>query len=341
MKTKLKKTCNILLRIIIFATTYGFLYKKIIHVKDWQQQYNLFTGLIEKPVIKNLLFIVVLLMLINWGLESQKWRYMIKKIERVSFFRSLQAVFTGASISFFTPNRTGEYFGRAFILDKASHVDGILITILGSMSQLLITILTGTLSMLVFIPKFMSASAFFSGYIYYGFTVLIILLDLLLLFLVVNVQFLSVLRDKLLRSKLKKFRKHLAVFVGFRPRDMAYVIGLSFLRYIVFTGQFLLLLKFFSVPVPLFDGIIITSLIFFVLSIVPTVTLTELGIRDSAAVYFFGIWFNHSAGMSDSILIGILTATTLLWVINLAIPAVIGTFFVFRLKFFRKNSQVA
>jgi hypothetical protein len=45
--------------------------------------------------------------------------------------------------------------------------------------------------------------------------------------------------------------------------------------------------------------------------------------------------------MTDSIMIGILSAATLLWIINLAIPAVIGTFFVFRLNFFRKNSQVA
>jgi hypothetical protein len=340
MNTKLKKTYNILLRILILAATYGFLYKKIFLGKDWQQQYNLFTGLLEKPGIKSLLCVVVLLMLVNWGIESQKWRFMIRKIERVSFFRSLMAVFTGASISFFTPNRTGEYFGRAFILDKASHVDGILITILGSMSQLLITILTGTLAMLIFIPKFLGGNPFFSGYIYYGFVVLIIILDLLLLFLVMNIQFLSVLRDKLLRSRLKKFRRHLAVFSGFRPRDMAFVLGMSFLRYIVFTGQFLLLLRVFSVPVPLLAGVIITSLIFFVLSIVPTVTLTELGIRDTAAVYFFGIWFSHAGGLPDSILIGILSASTLLWVINLAIPAVIGTLFVFRLNFFRKNSQV-
>jgi hypothetical protein len=280
-------------------------------------------------------------MLVNWGLESQKWRFMIGKIERVSFFRSMMAIFTGASISFFTPNRTGEYIGRAFILDKASHLDGILITILGSMSQLLITILTGTLSMLVFFPKFLNGNLFFSGYIYYGFVVLIIFLDLLLLLLVMNIQYLSVLRDKLLGAKLKKFRKHLTVFSNFRTRDMAYVIGMSFLRYIIFTSQFLMLLKVFSVPVPLFDGVIIISLIFFVLSVIPTITLTELGIRDSAAIYFFGIYFSQTTSMSNSILVGILSAATLLWIINLAVPAVIGTFFVFRLNFFRKNSQVA
>jgi hypothetical protein len=340
MKTKLKKTYNILLRILIFAATYGFLYKKIFLGKNWQQQYHLFTDLLEKPGVKTILWLVVFMMLVNWGIESQKWKFMIGKIERVSFFKAVQAVFAGASISFFTPNRTGEYFGRAFILDKASHVDGILITILGSMSQLLITIITGTLSMLVFIPQFLGNNVFFTGYLYYALVVLVILLDLLLLFLVLNVQYLSVLREKLLRSRLKKFRRHLAVFSEFRPRNMVFVLGMSLLRYIVFTAQFLLLLKVFSVPVPLFEGVIITSLIFFVLSIVPTVTLTELGIRDSAAVYFFGFWFSRAGGMTDSILIGILSASTLLWIINLAVPAITGTLFVFRLKFFRKSSQV-
>jgi uncharacterized membrane protein YbhN (UPF0104 family) len=341
MKTKLKKTYNILLRILILAATYRFLYKKMFQDRDWHQQYNQFTGLLDKPGIKDFLFIVFLLMLVNWGIESQKWRYIIRKIEKVSFFRSVQAVFAGVSISFFTPNRTGEYFGRAFILDKASHVEGILITILGSMCQLFVTILTGTLAMAVFIPRFMGSSIFFSGHIYTGLVILVVLMDLLLLFLLVNVQFLSVLRDKLLRSKLKRFRKHLAVFSGFRQHEMIYVIGLSFLRYLVFTTQFLLLLKIFSVTVPVFDCIIITSLIFFVMTIVPTVTLTELGVRNSAAIYFFGIYFSHSTSLPDPVMIGILSATTLLWIINLAIPAVIGTMFVFRLKFFRRTPPPA
>ena len=337
MKAKLKKTYNILLRILILLATYGFLYKKIFHGKDWQQQYNLFTALLDRPGVKMMLAFVILLMFMNWGIESWKWRFMISKIEKISFFRSLQAIFTGASISFFTPNRTGEYFGRAFILDKASHVEGILITILGSMSQLFVTILLGSASLLVFVHYYMGNSSFFSGYVYYGFAVLIVVLNAMLFFLFLHVQFLSVLREKLLRSRLKRFRKFFAVFSGFRNRDMLYVIFLCFLRYIVFTGQFLLLLKLFSVPVPLPEAVLIISLIFFVLSVVPTITLTELGVRDTAAVYFFGIYFQHAGTMTDSIMIGILSAASLLWVVNLAIPAIIGTIFVFRLKFFRKT----
>ncbi|MCX6245018.1 MAG: lysylphosphatidylglycerol synthase domain-containing protein [Bacteroidetes bacterium] len=341
MKAKITKTYNILIRILIIVGTYGFLYKKLFVGRDLQHQYNLFISLLEKPGTKSLLAVVIILMLANWGLEAQKWRYMIGKIESISFFKSFQAVFTGSSVSFFTPNRTGEYFGRVFFLDRASHVQGILITILGSMSQLLITIITGTLSMLIFIPQFISGNSIFSGYIYFGFVFLIIAIDALLLFLLLNAQFLAVLREKLFRARLKKFRRHLAIFSDFRGRDMAYVILLSFLRYMIFTGQFVILLKLFSVPIPVFDAVIITSLVFFVLSIVPTVTLTELGIRDSASVYFFGLYFTQAGMMNDSIMIGVVSAATLLWVINLAVPAVIGTVFVFRLKFFRKNSDHA
>jgi hypothetical protein len=143
-----------------------------------------------------------------------------------------------------------------------------------------------------------------------------------------------------LKFRLKKFRRHLTVFAGFSPKEMIVVMGLSTLRYIVFTGQFLLLLKIFSVPVRLFDGILITSLIFLALSIVPTVTITELGVRNSLAVYFFGFYFNHSAAMTVQVLDGIILAGSLLWIINLVIPAILGTLFVFRLKFFRKNAQV-
>jgi MFS family permease len=341
MKTKVKKTYNNLFRIFILAGTYGFLYKKIFLGKDLQQQYNLFIDLLEKPGIKSLLAIVVIMMFVNWGLESQKWRFMIGKIEHISFFRALQAVFTGSSISFFTPNRTGEYFGRVFILDRASRVEGILITILGSMCQLLVTVLTGTLSLLVFLPQFMNGDSFFTEYLFYGFVFLIVALDALLLFLLLNARFLAVLREKLFRSKLKKFRRHLAVYADFRVRDMAYVILLSFLRYIIFTGQFLLLLKLFSVPVPLFDAVIIISLVFFILTIIPTMTVTELGIRDSASVYLFGLYFTHTGITTNSVMIGVLSAATILWIINLAVPAVIGTIFVFRLKFFRKDSQLA
>jgi len=73
-------------------------------------------------------------------------------------------------------------------------------------------------------------------------------------------------------------------------------------------------------------------LIYLVMAAIPTITLTELGVRGSVSLYFIGLYFtNHN---ND---IAILSATTMVWIINLVIPALIGAVFVFRLKFFRKS----
>jgi MFS family permease len=249
-------------------------------------------------------------------------------------------VLSGVSISSFTPNRIGEYFGRVYILDKASHVEGILITILGSMSQLLVTIISGTIALILFIPGFLIEYTAPLSYLYQGIILLAVVFDVLLLLFYFNVPILATLRDKLLKGKqMEKIRRFFEVFSKFSFRDLCRVIMLSFFRYLVFTGQYYLLLKIFSVPVPFFEAIVMISLIFLVISVIPTIFLTELGVRDSVAIFLFGIYFSRTGMMNDEIRMGILTASTVLWLINLAFPAMLGTFFVLRLKFFRRNGN--
>lgn len=335
---KIKKTYNYLIRLAIFLVTYGFIYYEIFYKRDLGDILDTLKSVKEKPGFEGQLSLVLLLMVVNWGLETKKWQYLISKIEKVPFIKSFEAVLTGVSVSVFTPNRIGEYFGRVFILEKASHIEGILVTILGSMSQLLITILTGTLSMLICILVLFTGISPVSGYIFYGLISLVVILDILLLLVYFNVSFLSTLKEKILRNRLKKFRYHFRVFAFFRFRELCTTITLSFFRYIVFSIQYYLLLRLFSVPVPFVDAILLISLVFFVVTAVPSVALTELGIRDSAALYFFGLYFTRHGFEPEYMNIGVLSASTLLWIINLAIPAIAGTFFVFRLKFFRKNT---
>ena len=335
--TKVRKTYNIILRALILFTTYGFIYWKVFHQNDWKQWTGVLRGLLDDHNYSPLLWMVILMMFVNWGIESLKWKKMIGKIEKVSFLRSCTAVFTGTSISFFTPNRIGEYFGRVYILEKASRIEGVLITILGSMSQLMVTIITGTIALILINPVRYYDIPLFTGYLYYSLIVLIVILNLLLLFLYFNISFLSVLREKLLRSKLKKFRRFFGVFSLFRRHDLVVIISLSFLRYMVFSMQYFILLRIFGVPVGFTDGIIIISLIFFLITVFPTIALTELGVRDAAAVFFFGLYFSGQGVMDEGISIGVLAATTFLWLLNIVLPAIIGTIFVYRLKFFRKN----
>jgi hypothetical protein len=166
----------------------------------------------------------------------------------------------------------------------------------------------------------------------------VLLLDFLLLIFFFNVSFLATLREKILRGWLRKYRPYLRIFSYYRYRELFVTITLSFTRYLVFSTQYFILLKLFNVPVDLMEGFLLISLVFFFVTVIPTVALTELGIRDSVAIYIFTLYLTRKGVSGDLVTAGVFSASTIIWIINLAIPAIAGTLFLSRLKFFRKNS---
>ena len=336
-KTKIGKTYNLIIQLAILVLAYWFIYDQVFDKKNLPRILHELREDLSNPDVIWLMCLVVFMMFVNWAIETIKWRYLMAKIERIGFWRSYQAVLTGVTISSFTPNRIGEYFGRVFILNTGSRIEGILITILGSMSQLLITIFTGSLAMLAFIPLFMTHYWSYNSYLFYAIGAVVIGFNALLLGFYLNVSFLSTLKEKILRNGLKRVRKFFRIFAFYHNKELLSVLLYSFLRYMVFSTQFFLLLRIFSIPIPYLDALMLISLIYFVMAVIPTIALTELGIRGSVALYFFGVYFSNQQVMSETMNLGILAASTLLWAINLGIPALVGSVFVFHLKFFRKK----
>ena len=127
---------------------------------------------------------------------------------------------------------------------------------------------------------------------------------------------------------LDKYKSYAPVFSLFSSKDISKVLFLSMLRYTVYSFQFYLLIKFANIEINLLQSLTMSALTFLSMSIIPTIALTELGVRGSVAIYFFGFLSSNA--------IGIMTASFALWIINLVVPAIIGVFFVYQLKFFRK-----
>ena len=67
------------------------------------------------------------------------------------------------------------------------------------------------------------------------------------------------------------------------------------------------------------------------ITITPTITIAEIGVRGSVAIFVLGLFSSND--------IAILSSTTILWLINLIIPAIIGSFFIFSLKFLDQNDD--
>ena len=334
-KTKLHKTYNLIIKLVIILLAYGFIYYRVFYKNEFENLINNFKLSFNKSEFILILSIVFFLMLINWGIESSKWKYLIRKIEKISFLKSYKAILAGNSVSIVTPNRVGEFFGRVYILKKTNPWEGIFITIIGSMSQLLITIVIGSVSFIVFFSKYYSIN----DYLTYIIISIIIIFNVFLILFFLNVSFISSFVQKFIKEKWKKIRVYMRIFAFYKTKELLIIIAYSFVRYFVFSLQFYLLLRMFSLEIPIVDGFVMISVIFFILTAIPSIALSELGIRGSVAMYVFSMYFSNLVFDVDYIEIAVLSTTTLLWLINLAIPALVGTVFVFNLNFFRKKPK--
>ena len=322
-----RKTIGFLLKIGIVAFALFFLYQQLTS-KSSVEQFDLDQVLVKLQENYIVVTVVILMMFLNWFLESLKWRFLISKIEKVSIKRSIRAIFSGITVSAFTPNRVGEYGGRVFCLEKADRFKGVLITVIGSMAQLVTTIVFGSIGILL-LPNLMPEFDSLLSNIVFAYPImlfLLILLNVLLVTLFLNASVFSVVLSKI--KFLRKFKKYNEVFSFYNSSELLEILLYSVGRYIIFTTQFFIFLQVFDVQIGYVDAMILITTMLLVISIIPTIAITEIGIRGSVALFLFGLVSVNA--------IGILSATFVMWVINLLLPALIGTIFIFSLKFFRK-----
>ena len=322
-----KKTIGIIIKIGVVFFALFFLYEQLTSKTSFSE-FNVNHIFQQLKQNVSLIILVIFMMFLNWFLESLKWRFLISSIEKISIMRSIRAVFSGITVSTFTPNRIGEYAGRVFCLEKADRIQGVLITIIGSMAQLVVTIifgLTGILLLPNLMPEFeLLLSDFVFAYPIMLF--IIILLNVLLVTLFLNASVFSVVLSKI--KLLKSFAKYNEVFAFYNYSDLLEVLLYSIARYVVFTTQFFILLQVFDIDVSYVDSMIFISTMLFIVYIIPSIAITEIGVRGSVALFLFSLVSGNT--------IGILSSTFVMWVINLLLPAMLGTIFIFTLKFFRK-----
>jgi hypothetical protein len=335
-KTKIRKTINYLIRALIIVVTYGFIYRQVFIERKLPEIIDVFNNMMGRNNAWMMLTLILILMLINWSLESVKWRLLIAKIENVSFLRSFKAVLTGVSVSIFTPNRTGDYLGRVFILKKGNHVEGILITLIGSFSQLVVTLSLGLFCFLTFCDQYLQVSDRVREYLLISMILLVPCIVFVLLLFYFQIRIFTDFIARYLPQKWERFTNYSRIFAKYSAKDLFIVLMLSLLRYLIFSTQFFLLLRIFGADLPLIQGMILIPVIYLIMAVVPSIALIDLGIRGTVSVFIIGLYFRNAGFQPGFADIDILTSSSVLWFVNLIIPAILGTFFVFNLKFFRQ-----
>ena len=319
------KNISLFIKLAIIVLAFGFIYKQVFYRPDREELFSQFDLLFTEPPYL-LLTLSLLLMFVNWGIEAWKWKLLVSKSERISLWHSLKAVLSGVTIGAFTPNRFGEFAGRIFYLRDTGRIDGILMTFAGSAAQLLITVLMGCIALNVY--AFMHANGHSrENMVVIAIALIVAMLTVLLLVIYFNIASIS---KRLSGVRfLRKHKQHMLLIAGFRKAELLNVFLLSLGRYIVFSSQYYLLLKVYNVDIVIADSLIGISISFFIVAIVPSFALAELGIRGSAALACLGNYSDNH--------LGIIAASFTLWIINIAIPAIAGAFFVFGLNFYKEK----
>lgn len=323
-KIKINPVVLFFIKAVITLLCLYFIYRKII-LKEHFEDFVFFLTTINTAGAACMLVFVFLLMILNWFTEAFKWKYLIATEENISSGLSFYAVLVGAALSFFTPNRVGEFAGRVLVLRPENRIRGALATIVGSISQLIITLLCGlaALPMVVTIVKSVSvweyvlliASGIVTGFV--------------LLKLYFNIGLLSYITIPFFNKN--KIAKYIHIFKEYSFRQLLHVLFLSFMRYMIFTLQFVLLFRMAHVQMGIVTAFAVVFVIFFVMTVIPSIALIDIAVRGSVALF---ILQNISVNT-----IGILAATFALWFINLVIPAIAGTILFGYLRIAGKNEQ--
>lgn len=301
---KYKPYLFLLLKLIIIIGAFYYGYEKLANnqLLSISQLKSQFTIVFSNNIWA--LIVVLFFTDANWLLEIFKWKTLVSVEKKISFFEAYEQCFSSLTASIITPNRIGEYAAKTLYYKNEIRKKIMLLNLIGNLSQLSITVFFGLIGFVFLIRNFSFQIPKINA------------LKFLLVFLFFAV--LYFFRKRISRFKIKNYLKKL--FIKFYSK----VIVLSFLRYLFFTHQFIFLMRIFGVETEYFTLLNLIFCMYFFTSIIPTLAIFDWVIKGSVAIWLFGF-----IGLNE---LTVVTVTTLMWLLNFAIPSIIGSIFVLNFK---------
>jgi hypothetical protein len=314
----------------VFLLLSYFIYCQIIRQPNWRDSLGRVFHAMTGPQQWKL-WLVVALMPLNWGIEARKWQLALRSIGGIPFRDAFRAIFTGTTMASFTPNRMGEYLGRILYIKQGHRIASISLTIVCSIAQLLITLVVGTVGILYLRHSLHQPSLSAPPHLELGLNALLCVVAVLLASLTIIYFRLSWMVRILKKIPgTDKHQAYIKVLENFETKTLLRILFLSFGRYIVFIIQYALIFPVFGVFlsfVQVWGGM---SVVFLAMAVVPTFTfLTELGLRWEASIQVLEL-FSANA-------VGIFAASFAIWLINLIVPALIGSLLILSIKLFKNR----
>jgi len=317
-----KRVVSYALKAAIILLAFTFIYRRLnnnTNLHNFQQ----LVSQIGRGQAVLVMSAVLGLMLANWLLEAAKWRYLAQRLSHITFWRSIEAVFCGLTWAIFTPNRIGEYGGRVMFLPQRKRVHGMFAMAVGSFGQNVVTNVLGAIAILWFVATYLHIGP----WLYAGLLVLALALMSVMILFFFNIKWMVSFLNSI--KFLRKYHRFFDIMGRYKFTELTRVMGFCIARFAVFSSQYYLLIHMFIPALPLYEILLFIFVMFFIQSALPSLDLFDFGVRAYTADVLFGYVTDQK--------IAIIASVTAVWFINLILPAILGSVFVLKLRFFDNN----
>ncbi|MCA5005008.1 lysylphosphatidylglycerol synthase domain-containing protein [Sphingobacterium bovistauri] len=317
-----KKYFNYTIKLTIVGLAFWFVYSKVNNQKNLFEFKSLIKD-IDTSAIYWTIAIVVFMMFMNWFFEIVKWRFLVKGVEEISFWKATQSVFCGLTWAIFTPNRIGEYGGRIMLLKPENRARGAVLMGVGLFAQLVLTSVFGALGIAWFVAEYVEVPFGVN----LGIWVIGVIYGLSFILLYFNVQWIDYLVSKI--QFLKKIQPFFDVLRNVTLSQLRKVLLLSLIRFIIFTSQYIILMFVILPEIALLPMVMMIFILFFVQSALPTLDIFDFSVRSFVASNLYAYVTTQD--------IAVMAIVSFIWFINLILPAIIGAFFVLNVNYFKDS----
>jgi hypothetical protein len=306
---QMKKRLLLVLKILLGVACFVFLWVRLRNQFSGEKLINLRETLGNGQSLT--FFLVALVLTVpNWLIESYKWKQITQSIEHISMRQAVSGVLAGVCIGNLTPGRFGEFAGRIIYFSPHNRSKASVTHFVCGATQLFTTVMFGIFC----------AAAWLGQSGDWNITYILLLAGCAvfltcLLLLLFNAE--HVYKKIAGFSFLKRFDLGA---VEYPRKVLLRLVAWSALRYFVFSAQYILLLLCCGAKGSYPDLFIAVSIFFMLMSVIPMISFIEVAVRAGIAVILFAK-FN-----SNELLL--VTASTLVWLVNIVLPSVAGYFII-------------
>lgn len=319
MNSSTKKILSICIKVTILGLAFWYIYNRLSN-NSGISNFRMLLNELDPESVWIVMSSLFLLMFLNWFLEALKWKYLVQKIEIISTWKAVESVFCGLTWAVFTPNRIGEYGGRVFFLSPNKRIKGAVAMTVGSFGQLVLVNVFGSLALSWFLFRFMDLNLLMNFSIF----ILALAFSGFFLLFFFNIHWINGLLSKV--KFLKPYKRFFIIFSKFKVSALLHILMYSLSRILIFSTQYFLIIHLLIPEIAPLDMVLILFIFYFIQSSMPSLDLLDIGLRATTAAYFFSFVTDQE--------IAVMAAVASIWLINLIIPAILGSVFVLKLNFF-------